>query len=638
MDMLGAICLIEEELCHRGELAPVQQELPNSSGQFGTPRLAGDQDPSPFGAQRRSQKLNMSCFSASFRPLECDEETFVHESRTIIIRYVKRFIACFLLLAGCAVPSRVGEEKAARPEIVPPHPLRTMIVYVPQTDEAAASWPKWFAKNPDLRMVIAMSPRFTRVAASPQLKAQLSSLEKAGRLEIGLQIPNAPILPLLIEDPPYGYPDDVVQLIAQAKAGFFKTWNFLPKGLVLPYGAVSPKLISSLDRLGFSWVIGALGAPPVDGPYQSGSLQIWDGSPSGKPAGTVIRVWDERPMKERPLDGWILETKAKGGSFLLPHDLNVSSVPLDVKASWKPRTWDGTDWSPWFGAQEKNSAWKALRRTRETLEKYKNSGQASVQRLDVAFEEIYSAQNSNYFASLGNLTLSPALVEEREHEFEATLLGVYRVIGQPPPEDLFAATTGTPVAMRTSSTTVNAERFPDGREHVSIGDAVGDALVPGGADIVSLDVWAATDSVHWIVTLASATPCTIEIYVDLNGQPNVGTPTFLAPSPYVTSPVDAWEFAISMVGQMATLYRTQGAGTYGIVQTFPVVTEGSRYHVTIPRDLMRGSPRRWGYQVLASGNTLSDFIDPLEISQKDLWQDLSTGKRNDIPFVRVRSK
>jgi len=164
------------------------------------------------------------------------------------------------------------------------------------------------------------------------------------------------------------------------------------------------------------------------------------------------------------------------------------------------------------------------------------------------------------------------------------------------------------------------------------------ALVPGGGDLKSLDVWASTDSVQWVVTLASGTPSAIEIYVDLNGQPNVGTPSFLGGSSYVTSAIDAWEYAISIVGQTATLYRTQSTGTYGVVQMYPVVQEGSRYHVAIPRDMMRGSPRRWGYQVLVMSGTLSDFIDPLEISQKELWQDLSTGKRNDIPFVRVHSK
>ncbi len=553
---------------------------------------------------------------------------------------MRRFFVCFLVLAGCAAPPSVRVEKGAAPTALPAHPWRMMIVYVPQTDEAAASWLKWFAKDPSLRMAIAASPRFTRIAKDPILKSRLLALKKEGRLELALQVPNAPILPLITEDPPYGYPDDVVQLIAQAKAGFFKTWNFLPQGLVLPYGATSPKLISLIERLGLSWVVAALGLPASDGPYQSGSLAIWDGAPTGKPAGTVLRIWDEREMKGRlPLDTWSLEVKAKSGVFLLPHDAGVSSVTWGSKEIVKLRTWTEPDGSAWIGLPEKNSAWNALRRTREALEKYKNSGQASVQRLDVAFEEIYSAQNSNFFAAMGNTTLSPALVEEREHEFQATLLAVYRVIGEPPPEDLFASgPAAVPIGQHASSTTVRTESLPDGREHVSIQDATGDALVPGGADLKSLDVWTSSESVQWVVTLASMTASAIDIYVDLNGQPNAGTPSFLPGRPYATSPIDAWEYAITISGPSATLYRTQGAGTYGTVQTFPAITEANVVRVTIPRDMMRGNPRRWGYQVLVMSGTLSDFIDPIEISQKDLWQDLSSGKRSDIPFVRVRSK
>ena len=370
---------------------------------------------------------------------------------------MRRFLVCFLILIGCAAPPARREEKITPPATATAHPWRTMIVYVPQTDDDAAGWVKWLTKNPSLRMVIAMSPHFAHMAKDPALKSQILALKKAGRLELALQLPNAPILPLIIENPPYGYPDDVVQLIAQAKAGFFKTWNFLPQGLVLPYGAASPKVLSMLDRLGFSWVVAALGTPAIDGPYRSGSLVIWDGAPSGKPTDATVRVWEERQKKERPLDGWILETKAKSGVFLLPSDNGITPASLSAKNFWKPMTWDGTDWSPWTGSPAKDSAWGALRRTRDVLEKYKNSGQASVQRLDVAFEEIYSAESSNYFSVFGSTTVSPALVEEREHEFQATLLAVYRVINQPPPEDLFGSSQGVPaVGARPSSTTVRA--------------------------------------------------------------------------------------------------------------------------------------------------------------------------------------
>jgi len=520
-----------------------------------------------------------------------------------------------------------------------------MLVYVPLADDSAAVWAKWFVKYPGLRLVIAMSPHFQHIAKDSLLKAKFQALQKEGRLEIAMQIPNAPILPLLV-DAPYAYPDDVVQLIAQTKADFFRQWNFLPRGFVLPYGAASPKLVSMLEVLGFSWVAAALEAPAVDGPYRSGTLQIWDAAPAGKPSGTLVKVWDEREMKNRPLDAWVQEITQKKWIYLLPSDAGIEPQSLASGIVWKSRTWGQADLSSWTGQPAKNAGWSALRKTREVLEAYKNSGQASIQRLDAAFSEIFSAQNSNYFFSMGNTSQSPAMVEERQHEFEATLLAVYRLIGRQTPDDLFQPTAaGETNTVRPSSTTTRAELLPDGREHIVIQDAVGDAMGgPGAPDLVSLEVWSSTMSVQWIVTLASMTPASVDIYVDMNGQPNVGTPTFLPGRGYNTSPIDAWEFALALSGQTATLYRTQGMGTYAAVQTYPVVVEGNRFRVTVPAEMMRGSPRRWGYQVLVMsagpGGSLviNDFIDPLEISQKDLWKELSTGQRSDIPFVRIRPK
>ena len=541
---------------------------------------------------------------------------------------------------------RVQEEK---PLAVAPaaeaHPVREMLVYVPLTDENASAWAKWFVKYPGLRLVIAMSPHFQHIAKDPILKAKFLTLQKEGRLEIVMQMPNAPILPLLVEAP-YSYPDDVVQLVAQTKADFFHQWNFLPRGFVLPYGAASSKLISMLEVLGFPWVFAALEAPVVDGPYRSGALQIWDAAPAGKSLGTVVKVWDEREMKDRPLDAWIQEIMQKNRIYYMPSDPGIEPIPLASGIAWKSRTWSQADLSTWMGAPAKNAGWNELRKTREALEAYKNSGQASIPRLDAAFSEIFSAQNSNYFASMGNASQSPATVEERQHEFQATLLAVYRLIGRPPPDDLFEPTAaGQANTVRPSSTTTRVEILPDGREHIVIQDALGDAMGgPGSPDLASLEVWSSTVSVQWCVTLASMTPASVDIYVDMNGQPNVGTPTFLPGRRYTTSPIDAWEYALAWSDQTATLYRTQGMGTYTVVQTFPVIVEGNKFHVTLPAAMMRGSPRRWGYQVLvmtgdpATKPTISDVIDPLEISQKDLWKDLSTGQRSDIPFVRIRPK
>jgi len=554
----------------------------------------------------------------------------------------KRIVILSLLLAGCAAPPTRTPTKGTPPSptsptaAVPAHPWRLMAVYVPQTDDNAAKWPAWFAKSPNLRMVIAMSPRFSHFAKDPALKARLLQLRKEGRLEFGLQLPNPPILPLIIEDPPLGYPEDVVQLVARAKSGFYKTWGFLPQGLILPYGAISPRLVVALEQLGFNWIVAAVGMPSIDGAFQSGSMRVWDATPAGAQTRTVLRIWDERLTKGRPLDNWILETHARSGTFLLPSDAEVVTFPLADRSLWKPHTWDGSDWSAWIGSPNKDTAWNALKKTRAALEKFKNSGQASVQKLDIGFEEIYNAENANYFSVLDSTAVSPALVEDRQHEFQATLLSVYRVINQPPPEDLFSSSTAQAPSNHVSSTTVSAETLAGGGERITIGDAEGDSLLPGGSDLRTLEVTATTDTLRWVVTVTSAPPTDIDIYVDLNGQPNVGTPTFLPGRPYAPAPSDAWEYALSISGTQATLFRTAGIGTYGSVQTFPIIAEGARFTVVMPRDVIRGSPRRWAYQVLVMSGTLSDFIDPLDISQKDLWADLTSKNRDAIPFVRAR--
>ena len=233
------------------------------------------------------------------------------------------------------------------------------------------AWLKWFVKYPDLRLVIAMSPRFQRLAKDPALKAQFQALQKEGRLDIAMQIPNAPLLRASGWNPPYAYPyaypDDVVQLMAQSKADFFRQWNLLPRGLVLPYGAASPRLLSLLERLGFAWIVGALQAPVVDGPYQSGSADVWDAVADGKPGGTIVQVWDERDMKEKPSGGMDAGERGQNNEIL---SLTVRSRDGISAARCRDRLEDADLESAGFvrlGSVDpaKNSGWEALRKTRE---------------------------------------------------------------------------------------------------------------------------------------------------------------------------------------------------------------------------------------------------------------------------------
>lgn len=549
---------------------------------------------------------------------------------------MRRWIFAILLLSGCAVPKREFVREGAVSQAPAPVVPRMMLFYVPQSEESAAVWLKWFEIYPDLRLTLAVSPRFALIAKDKTLRTKIDTLVKAGRLELALQIPNAPILPLLLENPPYGYSDDVVQLIAQSKAGFYKAWGVLPRGLVLPFGAASPRLVSLLERSGFAWVAGALGVDPVEGPYQVGSLLLWDAAPAKPPRGLMMKVWDERQAKDRPLAAWMTEQKKLKVPCVLPSDPGTPTAALE-KTAIRGKTWDGSDFSLWVGDPAKNAEWNALRRTREALEKYKNSGQAVMSRLDAAFSEIYSVQNSNFFAAAGNAALSPALVEDRAHEFQASLTAIYRMIGQPVPDDLFSTREQLPVAIKSTSTTVEAVPLADSGEQLLVRESVGDSLMPGGDDIVALLVQSSSDTLRWVVTLATASASpTVDIYVDLNGQPNVGTTAFLTGRPLAAAPKDAWEYAIAIGGPTATLHRTQGAGQYGILDTFPVRQNGASLEIVMHPSPIRGRISRWGYQVLAGSGVLSDFIDPPEATQKDIMDEYAAGNRHDLPFVRIK--
>src|SRR5262249_12585985 len=152
------------------------------------------------------------------------------------------------------------------------------------------------------------------------------------------------------------------------------------------------------------------------------------------------------------------------------------------------------------------------------------------------------------------------LSDEREREFKATLSSVYRLIGQSPPDNLFSTESVVNVpGVRASSTTVQWETMPDGRAHLLIedppNDDTGDGhLVPpalGAYDLLRLEILVSSDTLDWTVTLGAIkgsnlgnyqTPGPlIDIYVDLNGQPNVGTVTLLPGRGASVAPADAWE-------------------------------------------------------------------------------------------------
>jgi hypothetical protein len=612
-----------------------------------------------------------------------------------------------ILLAGCATPSHPPagpSPKTGIPAPVQAAPAgvpRQVIIFIPQTDQAAGSWIKLLDKFPQLKMAVAVSPRFSRFSKEPALKDRLLALQKDGRLELALQLRIARFLPLLnntdaaraalpagspLPVPAFAFPEDAVQIVAKAKSDFTKFWGLPPKGLILPQGAVNSDLLKLLNQRGLSWVVGALSAPAVDGAYRAGSLAVFDATPQQEQPHFTVQVLDERQtgnpaQSVQMLTAWAQGLSKNNVMAVLPADPLIPAQDLPA-TGWGNRAWTSRDWSPWIGSAHKNAAWTWLRETRQALETFKNSGQASVRRLDMAFEELFNAENANFFSGMTEGETTFTASEDREREFKATLSSVFRLIGQAPPDNLFASEGSLPMfALGLSSTTVSGTTLPDNRRQVLIQDAPGDdhgdgqlnlaaapAGRPGVYDLQAVEVIASSETLDWTITLGALDGASlgnyqkagplIDIYIDLNAQSGVGTLPFLPGRSAVAGGTDAWEYALALWGSQGQFYRTRGSESSELAESVPLSFQGNRVRFSIPRGWLRGNPLRWGYQVLvmsydpkslesearplmtpdmavAHRLPIFDLIDPFDLPQAQLLTDIEAGKRNDIPFVRV---
>ena len=91
-----------------------------------------------------------------------------------------------------------------------------------------------------------------------------------------------------------------------------------------------------------------------------------------------------------------------------------------------------------------------------------------------------------------------------------------------------------------------------------------------------------------------------EIYTDFNRAGSGPSAAARGPRPVVPAR-DAWELALSIVGDEARHYRARGAGDPEETAVFKAQWHSDRGEVvvSVPRSYMRGNPARWGWAVVA---------------------------------------
>jgi len=94
----------------------------------------------------------------------------------------------------------------------------------------------------------------------------------------------------------------------------------------------------------------------------------------------------------------------------------------------------------------------------------------------------------------------------------------------------------------------------------------------------------------------------VDVYMDINSRRNSGTVNFLPGRKVGANPDDAWEYAVTIAGLKAQVYKTSISGIQA-GRTYNAYLDSSGDLIAeIPRSEFRGNPKLWGYTVLVMGS------------------------------------
>ena len=584
-------------------------------------------------------------------------------------------------------------------------------------------------KFSSLHLNFSFSPSVLRewITTAPDLVAKLKKLQQRKQISIVFPPWYESILPLISDYNPavnFTYPADIREQIARSWELYQQIFNSLPQGIVPPGGAISSPTIDLLSEFDIRWVVTA---PLVSGTpnkekikylplsyYLTGQgkevylfsreneiSEYWNFPSGGISAKERVKLWiTQIAQKNYPL----LVVTIEGGNFFSSDDRSWNKEILEqfftqimqtrlltftaeeyilknpAKAKIEqisPLTWMKDGFSAWVGGPKQNAAWNLLLQARETVEKYKNSGQAEIKILDPVFEEIYTCEAGENFLYFGEY-LKKEDSEKVELIFRLRLINIYRLLGHPIPQELFSPLTSFSfLGSLLAEEEETKIEINENEKIFSLFDRKGDSLDEnidlekfsaqevftdlGEEEIVFSFTSAVKEKVKpTVISVESAVPYNVEpstpieevmpkffidLYIDLNNRVGAGSSPLLPLRKSCTLPENAWEYCLSIEVSSpevkeARFYRAKENNLVEEIARFPLVEESSptwkKFSVPIPKKILSGSPFNWSYLVAIfkqENNSQMQIVDLLVPPGKRQEQILETGQ---LPAIKIK--
>ncbi len=469
----------------------------------------------------------------------------------------------------------------------------------------------------DIKLTVALTPPMM----TPPMRDATASLIAEGRLEIALRLSGDPILPLIQGLPEAPRRQDPLKRIAIAREEYRKAFGRLPEGFVPGAGLAAPGLLRAFKAMRLRWVaVGGESADPwpsrpptmfvkarpllsftapldpnaIPDPERSLLVYVADESQGLLPAGSLLDFLENiRGAKH----SWKWSTVSEIVSVREPGP-DASEV-----SNWS--SWTGEDYEAWWDHPSLKAAWKLYAGAAMALKRYRNSGTASLKVLESATNDLYMTQSSRFYRLLSRSEGSEE-AREAEEEFRTLLISVYHLIKKAPPEGLFISLVVECIDDIPARSTSRSKRLriTQGPSWLSFANPM--FSPKSGAlwriDTVRVD-WDETDIVFTYRMGEVEAPgetahpqgLLLHTYIDLNHVVGAGSTRLLAGHGIFVKARDAWEYALSVTGAEATLYRWAGR-RIETARTQPEVDpDTGEIRVRFPREKLRGNPLRWGY-------------------------------------------